>query len=62
MEGGTAAYVSGQCFNMLRTVAELMISWQPNGSILIGHQLTVVSPRFIKDTKNFFYLPWTSHR
>ncbi len=47
MEGGTTAYVSGQCFQMLRTVAELMINWQPNGSILIGHQLTVVSARLM---------------
>ena len=36
------AFVSSQCFQMLRTVAELMIKWQPNGAILIGHQLTVV--------------------
>eukprot|EP00903_Cladosiphon_okamuranus_P010030 g9512.t1 len=42
VEGGTAAFVSAQCFQMLRTVAELMINWQPNGSILIGHQLTVL--------------------
>lgn len=42
VEGGTIAFVSVQCFQMLRTVAELMINWQPNGSILIGHQLTVV--------------------
>ncbi|CAM9430764.1 unnamed protein product [Pylaiella littoralis] len=42
VEGGTAAYVSVQCFQMLRTVAELMINWQPNGSILIGHQLAVL--------------------
>lgn len=43
VEGGTVAYVSSQCFQMLRTVAELLINWQPNGSILIGHQLSVVS-------------------
>ncbi|CBN77424.1 conserved unknown protein [Ectocarpus siliculosus] len=42
VEGGTTAFVSAQCFQMLRTVAELMITWQPNGSILIGHQLTVL--------------------
>eukprot|EP00752_Nemacystus_decipiens_P008991 g8026.t1 len=42
VEGGTKAFVSAQCFQMLRTVAELMINWQPNGSILIGHQLTVL--------------------
>ncbi|CAM9717565.1 unnamed protein product, partial [Hapterophycus canaliculatus] len=42
VEGGTIAYVSSQCFQMLRTVAELMINWQPNGSILIGHQITVL--------------------
>lgn len=43
MEGGTAAFISIQCFEMLRNLAGLMIEWQPNGSILIGHQLTVVS-------------------
>lgn len=43
MEGGTTAFVSVQCFEMLRTMADLVIKWRPNGSILIGHQLTVVS-------------------
>ena len=45
VEGGTTAFVSSQCFEMLRTVADLVIKWQPNGSILIGHQLTVVGWR-----------------
>eukprot|EP00904_Undaria_pinnatifida_P013350 jgi/Undpi1/9145/HiC_scaffold_26.g11603.m1 len=42
VEGGTTAFVSSQCFEMLRSVADLIIKWQPNGSILIGHQLTVL--------------------
>lgn len=46
MEGGTAAFVSTQCFQMLRAMADTVIKWQPHGSILICHQLTVVSKWF----------------
>ncbi|CAM9155225.1 unnamed protein product [Ascophyllum nodosum] len=41
-EGGTAAFVSLRCFEMLRTMTALMMEWQPNGSILTQHQVTVL--------------------
>lgn len=43
MEGGTAGFISVQCFQMLRNMADAVMKWNPIGSILIGSQLTVVS-------------------
>lgn len=42
IEGGTIAFVSMKCFETLRAMADAIIKWSPNGSILIGFQLTVV--------------------